>query len=180
LIETRRLLLRHYLPADWRDVHAYAALPEVSRFDSWGPNTEADSRAFIARCIEQASRDPVLRHDFAIELRGRDRVIGGCSIKRGAAGDRHASLGYAIHPDYQGEGFATEAALGLIGFGFGALGLDRIVAQCDTRNGASYRVMEKAGMTRVGTHLNHREIKGQLAHSFEYGIDRVNSRNRSP
>jgi RimJ/RimL family protein N-acetyltransferase len=82
-------------------------------------------------------------------------------------------VGYAIHPDYQGRGFATEATLGLIDFGFLSLGLERIVAQCDTRNSASYRVMEKAGMTRVGTHLNHREIKGRLAHSFEYGIDRT-------
>jgi RimJ/RimL family protein N-acetyltransferase len=173
LIETRRLILRHYLPADWRDVHAYAALPEVSRFDSWGPNTESDSRAFVARCIEQAAEEPVLRHDFAIELKATARVIGGCSIKREAAGDTHASVGYAIHPDYQGRGFATEATLGLIDFGFLSLGLERIVAQCDTRNSASYRVMEKAGMTRVGTHLNHREIKGRLAHSFEYGIDRT-------
>jgi RimJ/RimL family protein N-acetyltransferase len=173
LIETRRLLLRYFLSGDWQDVHAYAALPEVSRFDSWGPNTEADSRAFVARCIDQAAQEPVLRHDFAIELKPTARVIGGCSIKREAAGDPHASVGYAIHPDYQGRGFATEATLGLIEFGFLSLGLERIVAQCDTRNSASCRVMEKAGMTRVGTHLNHCEIKGRLTHSFEYGIDRT-------
>jgi ribosomal-protein-alanine N-acetyltransferase len=172
VIETRQLLLRYFLPADWQDVHAYAAIPEVSRYDTWGPNTEADSHAFIARCVEQAARVPVLRHDFAIELKTATRVIGGCSIKREAASDDHASVGYAIHPDFQGRGFATEATLGLIEFGFRSLGLERIVAQCDTRNRASSRVMEKAGMTRVGTHLNHREIRGRLAHSFEYGIDR--------
>ena len=177
MIETRRLLLRHFLPTDWQDVHAYAALPEVSQYDAWGPNSEADSRAFVASCIDMASREPVLRHDFAIELKATKRVIGGCSMKRESADDEHASLGYAIHPDFQGRGYATEATLALIGFGFDALDLERIVAQCDTRNGASYRVMEKAGMTRVGTHLNHREIKGRLTHSFEYGIDRPASRS---
>ncbi len=172
MIETRRLLLRYFLPKDWQDVHAYAALPEVSRYDSWGPNTEADSRAFIARCIEQAACEPVLRHDFAVELKATTRVIGGCAIKREPGDANHASLGYAIHPNFQGRGFATEATLGLIEYGFRSLDLERIVAQCDTRNGASCRVMEKAGMNRVGTHLNHREIKGRLAHAFEYGIDR--------
>ncbi len=170
MISTERLLLRYFVADDWVAVHAYASIPEVSEFDSWGPNTEADSRAFVDHCIEFASRNPVERHDFAIIVSAEDQLIGGCAIKLQSATE--ASLGYAIHPDYQGQGFATEATRRMIDFGFAELGLERVVAQCDVRNAASYRVMEKAGMTRVGTHLNHREIKGRLTHSFEYAIDR--------
>ena len=169
MIRTERLLLRYFVPEDWVAVHAYASIPEVSQFDSWGPNTEADSRNFVADCIEFASRDPVERHDFAIIVSVENQLIGGCSLKHQSITE--ASLGYAVHPDYQGKGFATEATLGMIDFGFRTLGLRRIIAQCDTRNSASYRVMEKAGMERVGTHLNHREIKGRLTHSYEYAID---------
>ena len=64
----------------------------------------------------------------------------------------------------------------MIDFGFNTLRLTRIIAQCDTRNTASYRVMEKAGMARVGTHLNHREIKGRLTHSYEHAINRPSGR----
>lgn len=170
MIRTERLLLRYFVRDDWTAVHAYASIPAVSQFDSWGPNTEADSRTFVDHCIQFASQKPVERHDFAIIVCAKDQLIGGCSLKLRSAAE--ASLGYAIHPDYQGNGFATEATQGMIGFGFGTLGLRRIVAQCDTRNSASYRVMAKAGMARVGTHLNHREIKGRQTHSYEYAIDR--------
>ncbi len=169
MISTERLLLRYFVPEDWVAVHAYASIPEVSRFDSWGPNTEADSQAFVEHCIGFAAEYSIERHDFAIIVSAVDQLIGGCALKLRSATE--ASLGYAIHPDCQGRGFATEATLGMIDFGFRSLGLKRIVAQCDVRNSASYRVMEKAGMTRVGTHLNHREIKGRLTHSFEYAID---------
>ena len=169
MISTERLLLRYFEPADWTAVHAYASLPEVSQFDSWGPNSESDSRAFVDHCIAFAAENPVQRHDFAIIVSETEQLIGGCALK--LQSDSEASLGYAIHPDYQGRGFATEATRGMLDFGFETLGLARIVAQCDTRNSASYRVMEKAGMTRVGTHLNHREIKGRLTHSFEYAIE---------
>ncbi len=170
MICTDRLLLRYFVPEDWIAVHAYASIPEVSQFDSWGPNTEADSRAFVDHCIEFASANPVVRHDFAIIVSAEDQLIGGCSLKLQSPAE--ASLGYAIHPEYQRRGYATEATKGMLDFGFRTLGLERIVAQCDTRNSASYRVMEKAGMARVGTHLNHREIKGRLVHSYEYVIAR--------
>jgi RimJ/RimL family protein N-acetyltransferase len=170
MIRTERLLLRYFVPDDWAAVHAYASIPDVSQFDSWGPNTEADSRTFVEHCIQFASQDPVERHDFAIIVNADGRLIGGCSLKLQSMAE--GSLGYAIHPDYQGMGFATEATRAMIDFGFRDLRLERIVAQCDTRNSASFRVMEKAGMARVGTHLKHREIKGRLSHSYEYAIDR--------
>lgn len=170
MIRTERLLLRYFVPGDWVAVHAYASIPEVSQFDSWGPNAEADSRAFVDNCIRYAAQTPGERHDFAIVVNTVDQLIGGCSLKLQSSTE--ASLGYAIHPDYQDRGFATEATEAMIVFGFETLGLERMVAQCDTRNSASYRVMEKAGMARVGTHLNHREIKGRLAHSYEYSIGR--------
>lgn len=170
MISTERLLLRYFVPGDWAAVHAYASIPEVSQFDSWGPNTEADSRTFIDHCIEFAAQNPVRRHDFAIIVNADEQLIGGCSVKLQSGTE--GSLGYAIHPEYQGMGFATEATRAMIEFGFRDLGLERIVAQCDTRNSASYRVMEKAGMARVGTHLKHREIKGRLTHSYEYAIAR--------
>jgi RimJ/RimL family protein N-acetyltransferase len=34
--------------ADWRAVHSWACLPQVCRFQTWGPNTEEQTRAFEA------------------------------------------------------------------------------------------------------------------------------------
>jgi RimJ/RimL family protein N-acetyltransferase len=65
---------------------------------------------------------------------------------------RRAELGYWIGAPYWGRGYATEAAAAVIGYGFRAWGLQRIDAHHFVRNPASGRVLEKAGMTREGTH----------------------------
>ena len=50
-LTTDDLLLREWVEADWRAVHAYASDPAVVRYEAWGPNTEAQTRAFVARAI---------------------------------------------------------------------------------------------------------------------------------
>src|SRR6202040_3772712 len=67
-----------------------------------------------------------------------------------SAEHRQGDLGYAVHPDHWGKGFATEALRRILEFGFENLSLERIWATADVRNVASWRVMEKAGMEREG------------------------------
>lgn len=55
-------------------------------------------------------------------------------------------VGWSVPAEHQGRGFATEAAIASIGFGFETLGLEEVVAFTMVENDASRRVMEKAGM----------------------------------
>lgn len=63
---------------------------------------------------------------------------------------RRAELGYWIGRPFWGRGYATEAGVAVIGFGFEELGLNRIQAHHFVRNPASGRVMQKLGMTYEG------------------------------
>ena len=56
-------------------------------------------------------------------------------------------IGWRLHPDYWGNGFASEAALALVPHAFGTLNLPRIVAGIDQRNHGSIGVARKIGMT---------------------------------
>ena len=58
-------------------------------------------------------------------------------------------LPWAVLPDHQGRGYATEAALAAVGTARD-LELDRVVSLALRDNRASLRVMEKAGLTMVG------------------------------
>lgn len=64
--------------------------------------------------------------------------------------DDSAELGYWIGKPYWGRGYATEAAVVMLSFGFEKLGLHRIQAQVMSRNPASGRVLEKIGMRHEG------------------------------
>jgi RimJ/RimL family protein N-acetyltransferase len=170
VIETKRLLLRPYVIEDWAHVHTYAAVPEFSRFEVWGPNSVEDTKRFIGECIASMSEHPILGYQLAVVVREADRLIGGCTLKRKKAEIQEAFLGYAIHPDFQCRGYATEAGAALVEFGFNSLGLVRIYAECNTQNIASRRVMEKLGMRMVSVRKNHEEVKGVMIDSYEYEL----------
>ena len=59
-------------------------------------------------------------------------------------------LGYSLHPNYWGQGLATEMATSLVNYGFNQLGFDEITAVTDPENSASQNVLQKAGMQRQG------------------------------
>lgn len=65
---------------------------------------------------------------------------------------------------------ATEAARLLIDFGFKELHLHRIYATCDPRNIASYKVMEKLGLTFEGRMRENLLIKDGWRDSLLYSI----------
>jgi RimJ/RimL family protein N-acetyltransferase len=57
----------------------------------------------------------------------------------------------ALAPDRWGRGYATEALAAVIAYGFGTLGLDRLVAVVDEPNHASQRLMGRVGFTPSAT-----------------------------
>jgi len=72
------------------------------------------------------------------------------------AGDLHVDnkwqgrIGYGVHVDLWGRGIGESIARRIIAFGFGEIGLHRIVGTCDPRNVASARILTKVGMTYEG------------------------------
>ncbi|MFB6360029.1 MAG: GNAT family N-acetyltransferase [Halobacteriales archaeon] len=72
-----------------------------------------------------------------------------------------ANLGYWIHPDHQGEGYATEAARVAVAHGFDELRLHRISATIVAENEASKRVVEKLGFVHEGTKRDDAYLAGE-------------------
>lgn len=57
-------------------------------------------------------------------------------------------VGWRLARAAWGHGYATEAAMSALGFGFESLGLEEIVSFTAPENGRSIAVMERIGMTR--------------------------------
>ncbi len=167
-LQSQRLILRNYQANDLERVHLYSALDDFSQYDGWGPNSTTDTQNFISELIKCADAKPRTNFSYAICLKDEDLLIGGCKLRIESSGI--ASLGYSINPDFQKQGYATEVALTLIDFGFNKLKLQMINADCDTRNSASYKTMEKIGMERVKTIRNHKEVRGILRDFYYYEL----------
>lgn len=147
-VETERLLLRPWRDSDLAPFAALNADPEVMEFlPSVLTREESDAAAARVR----AHFD---RHGFgfwAVEVRGGAPFAGfvGLAVPRFEAHFTPCvEIGWRLARAHWGRGYATEAALGALAYGFGELGLHEIVSFTVPANVRSRRVMERIGMVR--------------------------------
>jgi ribosomal-protein-alanine N-acetyltransferase len=140
------LALRPLTGSDAPVVHSWARLPEVCRYQAWGPNTPAESEAFTQAAAAAWSHYPQTRFAYAVQVAGD--VVGTAELH--LRGRHQAEISYLIHPDLWGRGYATDAAARLVDLGFHTFGRHRVYATCDPRNTASARVLTKLGMKYEG------------------------------
>ena len=63
--------------------------------------------------------------------------------------DESPNLIYGVHPEFCGNGFATEAAKAVLDHAFDTLALDSVKADVDEPNVISVRILEKLGMRQI-------------------------------
>ncbi|AFZ72852.1 GNAT family N-acetyltransferase [Natronobacterium gregoryi] len=81
-----------------------------------------------------------------------------------------AEIGYWLEPDAHDQGYGTEAAALLVGYGFDQLGLHRIRAHVFEFNDASQRLLESIGFIREGTKRESQFIDGEYQDTYWYGL----------
>ncbi len=64
---------------------------------------------------------------------------------------RLAYIAYAFYPEHRRKGYAREACLVVLAHLRNAYAIDRVLAEMDSRNVASYRLAESLGFTRAAT-----------------------------
>jgi len=114
------------------------------------PYSDADCQAWIDSALETSAEGDA--YQFAIVRTETNELIGSIGLTVQQHWER-AEIGYWIGVPYWGRGFATEAAVEAVRFGFEDLGLNRIYASVFANNPASARVLEKAGLTYEGRHV---------------------------
>ncbi|MGI9219688.1 MAG: GNAT family N-acetyltransferase [Woeseiaceae bacterium] len=82
---------------------------------------------------------------FRVALRDDDQAIGTCGLFRREGFDG-PDIGWSILPEYCGRGFAYEAALAVLKFGFEDVGLVRIAAFISAENTPSLGLAKKLGL----------------------------------
>ena len=87
---------------------------------------------------------------MGITTRADRQLIGAAGLREIETEHCQAELGFWVGVEWWGNGYATEAARAVIGYGFRELQLNRIHAHYMVRNPASGRVLEKLGMRREG------------------------------
>lgn len=170
-IVTSRLELRPFAPADLDALYEMRSRDDVNRYLYTEPFTREEAREALAdrmrRVALEAEGDRLV---LAVVLRDSGAVIGDVVLVWLSEEHRQGELGFTLHPDHHGRGYAGEAAVELLRLGFEELGLHRIIGRCDGRNAASARLMERLGMRREA-HLRENEfVKGEWTDELVYAL----------
>jgi [ribosomal protein S5]-alanine N-acetyltransferase len=169
-LQTERLILRPHRVDDWPAVAAYADHPDVLRYRPDDVRTAEQMRAHLEHLVAAQQREPRTSYHFAVVLKVEQRLIGWCGLSIKDREREIAELGYDLDRAYWGLGYMTEAARALVGWGFTAVHLHRIVAECHPANVASQRIMQKLGMTYEGHLRENVWVKGSWWDTIVYAI----------
>ena len=166
-ILTERLILRPFRDDDLEAMVAIYGREDVNRYLDWGPRSRDDVREWLGRfkrLTDITPRGDALR--LAALLKVSDSLIGDFSVWRTSREHLQGEIGFVVHPDHQGKGYAVEAATVMLRMGFERLGFHRIAGQCDPRNAASASLMERLGMEE-GVPIEHRLITRAIRNAQE-------------
>lgn len=146
LLNTERLLIRNLALEDVADMFELLKNPLVMEYSSSGPLEGEEACSFMQSTLFPQSKDRPCGI-WGIELQATSRVIGLVAlIYKTIDGKPLLELGYRLHPDYWGQGLASEAASALLSFAWDNHKVDKVVSIIDHSNTRSSALAERIGM----------------------------------
>lgn len=169
-LETPRLILREFQVGDWRATNRYESDPEVVLYQSFDVMSEAESRAYITKAIDE-QRSPSRRvFDLAMILKESGELIGRIGLCHTKPEYQEGTIWYVMDRGHWGKGLMTEAVHAMIEAGFKSLGMRRIIAETDPANIGSIRVLQKNGFRREAYHRQSMFLKGRWVDSLVFAL----------
>ncbi|KZN43844.1 GNAT family N-acetyltransferase [Pseudoalteromonas luteoviolacea] len=98
---------------------------------------------------------------FVIEMADTNELVGLHGIKPVTQNECQAEIGFMLHPDFQGKGFALEATQAVINFAFKNLKYEALHATVTAGNVASAKLLEKLGFIHKKTIESNYQINGK-------------------
>jgi RimJ/RimL family protein N-acetyltransferase len=153
VIETDRLLLRKFKEGDAPLLYELNLDPEVIRY-THDPMTDVEH---AGKVLDDVILPQYVLYDhgrWAVHLRSNLEFIGWCGLKY-LRETNEVDIGYRFMKKFWDNGYATEAALACIEYGFNKLDLHRIVGRALPGNLSSIKVLEKCGMKYLHDEVMH-------------------------
>jgi RimJ/RimL family protein N-acetyltransferase len=147
ILETKRLILRRQVMEDLDALWALYCNPKITKYIPDAPLSYEEAQEELQWHMNGHPKYPELGLWATIHIE-TGRFIGRCGLLPWTIeGQEEVEVAYTLAQEYWGQGLATEAAKGILQYGFEKLNLSRLICLIDPENIASQRVAEKMGMT---------------------------------
>ena len=164
-VKTERLTLKPYSQSDKEQLIGLITNSEITNsFMVPDFETAGQAAALAEKLIAFSQPEDVSHLEYGIYLSGvLIGFVNDCGIEEDTI-----EIGYVIHPDYQGKGYATEAVRAVMDE-LRDMGFKKVTAGYFSENTASRRVMEKCGM-KNSDFTDEEEYRGVLHKCLYYEI----------
>jgi RimJ/RimL family protein N-acetyltransferase len=145
-IKSKRITLKQVVEADLDFVCEIESDKDLWQHEV---NITTDHEQIKDKFIERMSNKDV--YDFILLLNEEAETRIGLAYIWSYIKERNSwEIGYVVLPEFQNQGYCTEALQALFNFAFTKIKAHKIVAMCNENNLASHKVMENVGMVREG------------------------------
>ncbi|WP_284652581.1 GNAT family N-acetyltransferase [Flavobacterium terrisoli] len=155
ILETERLILRPLELSDVDDFFAMNNNPNVNAYLRNPLQTREETKQYIQKIINEYQKNGIGR--FAVILKNTNKLIGFSGLKyRAALENNHIDfydLGYRFAEEHWRKGYATEAAIAWLEYGFNTMKLPIIYACAVSDNIGSNTVLQKLGFEFTNEYL---------------------------
>ena len=146
ILETERLILRHLVIGDLDELFALYSDPEIRRYFPEGVLSFEETKEELEWFLNGHPKHPELGL-WATVHKEAGKFIGRCGLLPWQIdGKLEVEIAYLIDKSFWGQGLATEAARGILQYGFERLKLSRLICLIDPENIPSQKVAKKIGM----------------------------------
>lgn len=143
ILETKRLYLREFLPNDAEYLYNLNSDPDVIKYTGDDKFSSLEEASLFLSSYKEYNKNGYGR--WGVILKEKDEFIGWCGLKLNE--ENLIDLGFRIFKKDWNKGFASEAAMACLQYGFETLKINTIIGRSLKRNTASIKVLEKIGMT---------------------------------
>ncbi|KNC66979.1 GNAT family N-acetyltransferase [Pseudoalteromonas ardens] len=166
---TARFTIRPLQQSDLHAIYESRRNPDTSRYIG-EPATLKDAQDRIDQATAPWQANEHERLLLAIIRREDNVLVGELMYKFLCHNAKTAEIGYRLNERFIGQGYAFEAANGLIEAAFEQFGLNKVCAFCAVENQASWRLMEKLGMQREAHLRQHFKFSHGYYDGYMYGL----------
>jgi RimJ/RimL family protein N-acetyltransferase len=171
-VQTDRLQLR---PLSEEDLSALLSYHSDAGVHQYLPMEPMDSETLLSRLKDGPWSGSTLEKEgdalvLGVVPTATGELVGEVMLRWLSEGDRCGELGYVIHPDHGGRGYATEAAQAVLQLAFDQLDLHRVIARINALNTSSLRLAERLGMRKEAHLIQNLWRKGGWADEVDFAI----------
>lgn len=147
ILETKRLLLRRFVPDDLDALFALYSNAEIRRYFPEGTLSYEETKEELEWFLNGHPDRPELGL-WATIYKENNQFIGRCGLLPWIIEEQaEVEVAYLIDKKYWGQGLGTEAAQAVLHYGFEQLHLPRLISMVYPDNHASAKVATNIGMT---------------------------------